>query len=50
MMLASNWPVVTKRRDYAAAWHDLTAAVRGTGIDGTDLAEVLGGTAGRWYG
>lgn len=45
LMLASNWPVVELRRDYAAAWSDLTAAVRGTGLAEDEVAAVLGGTA-----
>jgi L-fuconolactonase len=42
LMLASNWPVVTLRCDYARAWRDLAAAC------GHD-ADVLGRSADRWY-
>ncbi|HET6551148.1 MAG TPA: amidohydrolase family protein [Solirubrobacter sp.] len=42
LMLASNWPVVTLRCDYARAWRDLAAAC------GHD-ADVLGRSAERWY-
>ena len=50
LMLASNWPVVLLRRDYPAAWHDLTEPVRAAGVDGADLAAVRGGNARRGYG
>ncbi|OZM80227.1 amidohydrolase [Pseudonocardia sp. MH-G8] len=49
LMLASNWPVVTLRADYATALRDLDAAVVGAGVGGADLAEVRAGTALRWY-
>jgi L-fuconolactonase len=48
-MLASNWPVVTMRADYATALRDLDAAVVAAGVDDAGLAEVRGGTATRWY-
>ncbi|GIH19264.1 amidohydrolase family protein [Rugosimonospora africana] len=53
MMLASNWPVVTLRADYARAWADLTAAVARAGgreESRAALASVRGTTACRWYG
>jgi L-fuconolactonase len=50
LMLASNWPVVTLRADYATALRDLEAAVVGAGVDDAGLAEVRAGTARRWYG
>jgi L-fuconolactonase len=49
LMLASNWPVVTLRADYATALRDLDAAVVAAGVDDAGLAEVRGGTATRWY-
>jgi L-fuconolactonase len=49
LMLASNWPVVTLRADYATALRDLDAAVVATGVDEAGLADVRGGTAVRWY-
>jgi L-fuconolactonase len=49
LMLASNWPVVTLRADYATALHDLEAAVVAAGVDADGLGEVRGGTAARWY-
>jgi L-fuconolactonase len=49
LMLASNWPVVTLRADYATALRDLDAAVAAVGVDAEGLAEVRGGTAVRWY-
>jgi L-fuconolactonase len=49
LMLASNWPVVTLRADYATALRDLDAAVVTAGVDADGLAEVRGGTAARWY-
>jgi L-fuconolactonase len=49
LMLASNWPVVTLRADYATALRDLDAAVVAAGVDEAGLAEVRGGTATRWY-
>jgi L-fuconolactonase len=50
LMLASNWPVVTLRADYATALHDLEAAAVAAGVDDAGLAEVRTGTARRWYG
>jgi L-fuconolactonase len=47
MMLASNWPVVQLRQDYATAWADLDRCVQRAGV--SDLAAVRGGTARRWY-
>jgi predicted TIM-barrel fold metal-dependent hydrolase len=49
LMLASNWPVVTLRADYASAMRDLDAAVAAAGVDDAGLAGVRGGTAARWY-
>jgi L-fuconolactonase len=49
LMLASNWPVVTLRADYATAVRDLEAAVVAAGVDEAGLAEVRAGTARRWY-
>jgi L-fuconolactonase len=49
LMLASNWPVVTVRADYATAVRDLDAAVVAAGVDEAGMAEVRGGTATRWY-
>lgn len=49
LMLASNWPVVTLRADYATAVRDLQAAVVAAGVDEAGLAEVRAGTATRWY-
>jgi L-fuconolactonase len=49
LMLASNWPVVTLRADYATAVRDLEAAVVAAGVDDVGLAEVRAGTARRWY-
>lgn len=49
LMLASNWPVVTVRADYATALRDLDAAVVAAGVDEAGLAEVRAGTATRWY-
>lgn len=48
-LLASNWPVVLLRRDYAGAWRDMEAAVRGSGLDDGELAEVRGAAAQRIY-
>lgn len=50
LMLASNWPVVTLRRDYAGAWHDLETTAAACGLDETERASVGGETATRWYG
>jgi L-fuconolactonase len=50
LMLASNWPVVLLRTTYAGAWTDLSEAVLAAGAGPSDLAEVTGGTASRWYG
>jgi L-fuconolactonase len=50
LMLASNWPVVLLRSPYATAWRDLAGAVAAAGVAGAERAEVLGGTAARWYG
>jgi predicted TIM-barrel fold metal-dependent hydrolase len=49
LMLASNWPVVTLRADYATAVRDLDAAVVAAGVDEAGLGEVRAGTATRWY-
>jgi L-fuconolactonase len=49
LMLASNWPVVTLRADYATALDDLDGAVVAAGVDAAGLAEVRVGTALRWY-
>lgn len=49
LMLASNWPVVTLRADYGSSLRDLDAAVAGCGLTATELADVRGGTAVRWY-
>jgi len=49
LMLASNWPVVLLRATYAEAWTDLSDAVRAAGAGPSDLADVAGGTASRWY-
>lgn len=49
LMLASNWPVVTRRAGYRSAIRDLDAAVAAAGVDAAGLAEVRGGTAARWY-
>ena len=49
-MLASNWPVVLLRAPYGQAWTDLGDAARRRRGDGTELDEVRGGTAERWYG
>jgi L-fuconolactonase len=54
MMLASNWPVITLRADYARAWADLKATVERTGFGSDEshaaLTSVYGATACRWYG
>lgn len=50
LMLASNWPVVLLRATYAQAWADLTDALVDAGADATDLTQIGGGTAERWYG
>ncbi len=50
LMLASNWPVIELRCDYVQAWTDLEAAVRSAGCGPSELADVRGGTATRWYG
>lgn len=50
LMLASNWPVVELRCGYVQTWNDLDGLVRDVGVSGSDLDEVRGGTARRWYG
>lgn len=51
LMLASNWPVVLLRTDYATAWNDLSSmTLRAVGADVDARALVLGGTAERVYG
>lgn len=50
LMLASNWPMVLLRASYAQAWQDQVAAVTAAGVAGSELDDVLGGTAARWYG
>jgi len=48
-MAATNWPVVELRASYARAWGDVRAAVEAE-LAPAEVAEVLGGTAARWYG
>jgi L-fuconolactonase len=48
-MLASNWPVVELRADYATAWRDGVAAVSSV-VAADDLERVCSGTAMEWYG
>ena len=50
LMLASNWPVVLLRADHGRAWGDLQAAVVRAGASGSELEQVRGATATRWYG
>jgi L-fuconolactonase len=49
LMLASNWPVVLLRANYADAWRGMRTAVEASGIRGPELDAVVGGTAVRWY-
>jgi L-fuconolactonase len=48
-MLASNWPVVTLRADYATAMADLDSALVASGVPADGLAQVRCGTAMHWY-
>jgi L-fuconolactonase len=50
LMLASNWPVVLLRTDYATAWRDLSAATLALLDSDDDRGWVLGGTAAYVYG
>jgi L-fuconolactonase len=50
LMLASNWPVVLLRTDYATAWRDLSTATLGLLASPEDRESVLAGTAVRVYG
>jgi L-fuconolactonase len=47
-MLASNWPVVLLRADFARAWTDTRNAAL-MGLTPEQQASVQGGTAARWY-
>ncbi|HYH29775.1 MAG TPA: amidohydrolase family protein [Pseudonocardia sp.] len=49
LMLASNWPVVTLRADYATAMADLDSALVASGVPADGLAQVRCGTAMHWY-
>lgn len=49
LMLASNWPVVLLRTTYERAWTDLSDELVGAGAQATDLTQIRGGTAERWY-
>ncbi|MFC4245397.1 amidohydrolase family protein [Gryllotalpicola reticulitermitis] len=49
LMLASNWPVVLLRADYATAWADLSALVAHAFPDHEDQGRISGGTATTWY-
>lgn len=48
-MLASNWPVVLLRQEYAQAWRDLAAIAGQVGLAADELEQVQGGTAQRTY-
>lgn len=50
LMLASNWPVVLLRTDYATAWAALSAATLALLDSDEARDDVLGGTAARVYG
>lgn len=49
-MVASNWPVVTLRASYTEAWQGLAHAVEWCGLSESELADVRGASAARWYG
>lgn len=48
-MIASNWPVSELGTDYRTLWRDQVAVLGRVLPDAGDRAEVLGGTATRWY-
>ncbi|MEV4089049.1 amidohydrolase family protein [Nonomuraea fuscirosea] len=47
LMFGSDWPVATLAGDYARVWRETRAAL--SGLDETGKAQVLGGTATRFY-
>lgn len=49
-MIASNWPVVTGRRDRRGAYGDMVGLVLSLGASECERAELCGGTAVRTYG
>jgi L-fuconolactonase len=49
-MIASNWPVVLLKADYARAWQDTSALIAEIVRDKADLGRIHAGTATEWYG
>ncbi|NED98572.1 amidohydrolase family protein [Phytoactinopolyspora halotolerans] len=49
LMLASNWPVVLLRQNYADAWNGLIETLARIGLSRSEIADIRGGTARRWY-
>ncbi|MEV0308818.1 amidohydrolase family protein [Nonomuraea fuscirosea] len=47
LMFGSDWPVATLAGDYARVWRETRAAL--SGLDEAGKAQVLGGTATRFY-
>ncbi|WP_326639832.1 amidohydrolase family protein [Nonomuraea fuscirosea] len=47
LMFGSDWPVVTLAGDYARVWRETRVAL--SGLDEAGKAQVLGGTATRFY-
>lgn len=50
LLLASNWPVVLLRANYATAWSDLRTLVAHAFPDVRDQSRIAGDNAARWYG
>ncbi|GAB2950163.1 amidohydrolase family protein [Nonomuraea fastidiosa] len=48
LMFGSDWPVATLAGDYAKVWRETLVAL--SGLDEAGRAQVLGGTAARFYG
>ena len=49
LMFGSDWPVAVLAGDYAKVWAETNRALDELGVQGSDRAAILGGTAARFY-